>query len=106
MYHNLDPEFFTVALSGVGPEGAGLNTFEYLDEAKENARLASGIGTLALRRTGVDEILVESFDDQVESSAEGASLAVWRYQDYKAKEDQKVVPTLDLYEDPDKYVNY
>ena len=105
VYHNLDPEFFTVALVGVGHEDAGHNSLEYLDEAKENVRVAAGAGAFALRRTGVDHILVEGFNEQVEASAEGACLAVWRYQDYKAKEDQRVIPTLDLYNDPDKYVH-
>ena len=104
VYHNLDPDFFAVALAGVGPEDAGLNTMENLDEAKENVRVAAATGALALRRANVDEILVEGFNEQVEASAEGACLAVWRYQDFKAKEDQKPVPTLDLYNDPDKYV--
>ncbi|PSN46964.1 Cytosol aminopeptidase [Blattella germanica] len=102
VYHNLDPEYFTVALAGVGEEDVGLNTQEYMDEAKENVRVAAGAGALALRKTGVDHIMVEGFNEQVEAAAEGSCLAVWRYQDYKAKDDQKIVPTLDLYNDPDK----
>ncbi|XP_069681159.1 cytosol aminopeptidase-like isoform X3 [Periplaneta americana] len=102
VYHNLDPEFFAVALSGLDKENAEVNTSEQLDEAKENVRVAAGVGAYELRKTGVNHILVESFNDQVEAAAEGAGLAVWRYQDNKAKEDQKPIPTLELYSDPDK----
>ncbi|XP_069680321.1 cytosol aminopeptidase-like [Periplaneta americana] len=102
VYHNLDPEFFAVALSGLDKENAEVDTSEQLDEAKENVRVAAGVGAYELRKTGVNHILVESFNDQVEAAAEGAGLAVWRYQDNKAKEDQKPIPTLELYSDPDK----
>ncbi|PSN42509.1 Cytosol aminopeptidase [Blattella germanica] len=102
VFHNLDPEYFAVALAGVGEEEVGHNTLEYLDEAKENVRIAAGAGAFAIRRTGVEHILVEGFNENVEAAAEGACLAVWRYQDYKAKDDQKIIPTLDLYFEDDK----
>ncbi|KAJ9578841.1 hypothetical protein L9F63_004945 [Diploptera punctata] len=102
VYHNLDPEYLAVAVVGIGPEDAGLNTLEYLDEAKENVRIAAGAGAHVLRKIGANRIYVEGFNDQVEAAAEGACLASWRFQKYRDVHFTKKILLLDLYNDPDK----
>lgn len=102
-FTNLDPEFFNVCLVGVGRDKAGYNRVEELDECKENVRIAAGTGVRKLRETGVTCLMVESFADPG-AAAEGAQLAVWRYQDYKAPEGQVAVATVDLYGAEDRYL--
>ncbi|KAJ9592898.1 hypothetical protein L9F63_015476, partial [Diploptera punctata] len=100
VFQNLESEYYSVAVAGLGKEDVGFNTLENLDECRENVRIAAGAGVRALRSLGIGTISVEGFG-QAEASAEGAGLAAWRFQEYRAREDRKVVPSLELYHDPD-----
>lgn len=102
-FTGLDPEYFNVCLVSVGKEEVGYNRIEELDECKENIRIAAGVGARKLRETGVTCIAFDGMGHP-ESSAEGAQLAVWRYQDFKSKEDQLKIATVDLFGDDDKCV--
>lgn len=62
---------------GLGPEKAGYNEMEAIDEGMENVRVAAGIGAQVLRHQGVDRILVEGMGFP-EQAAEGSALALWR----------------------------
>ena len=44
VFQNLGPEFYSVAVAGLGKEDVGFNTLENLDECRENGRIAAGIG--------------------------------------------------------------
>lgn len=98
---NLDPEYFNVCVVSVGKEEVGYNRVEELDECKENIRVAAGVGARKLRETGVTCINFDGMGHP-ESSAEGAQLAVWRYQDFKCKDDQIKIASVDLFGDDDK----
>lgn len=98
---NLDTDYFNVCLVGLGKEEVGYNRLEELDECRENIRIAAGVGARKLREFGVTCICFDGMGHP-ESSAEGAQLAVWRYQDYKNKENQMKIATVDLYGDDDK----
>ncbi|PSN45653.1 Cytosol aminopeptidase [Blattella germanica] len=100
VFQNLENQFSAVAVAGLGPEDVGFNTLENLDECRENVRIAAGTGVRALRSLDIGEISVEGFG-QAESAAEGAILAAWRFQQFRARENHKVVPSLELYQDPD-----
>lgn len=100
-FTNLDPEYLCVCLVCLGKEEVGYNRVEELDECKENIRIACGIGARKLRETGVTSIAFDGMG-HAESAAEGAQLAVWRYQDYKNKEDQIKIAQVDLYGEDDK----
>lgn len=106
VFTNLDPEYFNVCLVSLGREDVGYNRIEEIDECKENIRVAAGVGARKLRETGVTFICFDGMGHP-ESAAEGAQLGVWRYQDYKAKEDQIKIATVDLYgeECGDKWVD-
>ncbi|CAH1374058.1 hypothetical protein MTP99_015434 [Tenebrio molitor] len=100
VFNNIDREFWAVAVVGLGPEKAGYNEMEAIDEGMENVRVAAGIGAQVLRHQGVDRILVEGMGFP-EQAAEGSALALWRYQENKMRENQKKTPTLELFDDPD-----
>ncbi|KAJ4451386.1 hypothetical protein ANN_02848 [Periplaneta americana] len=102
VFQNVESEFYSIAVAGLGKEDVGFNTLENLDECRENVRVAAGAGARALSSLGISMISVEGFG-QAEAAAEGAALATWRFQDFKAKEDQKGVPHLELFMDADSY---
>lgn len=73
-------EFPQIAVAGLGPKDADFNHIEYLDEGKENIRIATGLGARALQKLGVQDIGVEGFN-KADAAAEGATLGVWYYTD-------------------------
>ena len=50
MFNDLGEEFFGVAIGGLGPEGAGYNEDETLNECKENIRVAAAVASQALQK--------------------------------------------------------
>lgn len=100
VFNNLDPEYSSVAVIGLGKEGLGFSVLEGLDQGMENARVGAGIGCKKLRDQGCTHIFVDPME-YAEQAAEGGALAIWRYQDNKIKDDRKKNPKLELYESPD-----
>ncbi|KAL1122430.1 hypothetical protein AAG570_002761, partial [Ranatra chinensis] len=100
VYTNVHIDFACVAVTGLGPEGEGIDSLESLDKCKENIRIAAGVAATNLQANGMNSLLVEGFTN-AEAAAEGASLAVWKYQEYKNKQDQTGNVKLELYHDPD-----
>ncbi|VEN51679.1 unnamed protein product, partial [Callosobruchus maculatus] len=100
VFYNIDPEFSLVAVAGLGRECQGYDVFEQMDEGKEAIRIASATGCKALQKMRVERVFVESFGHS-ESAAEGSALGVWLYQEKKNVKLQKVIPTLELYDDCD-----
>lgn len=100
VFHNLGHEFYAVAVSCAGPESLGFDSNEMLNECKEGIRMAVGAGVRELEKCKIGHIMVEGFSN-AEAAAEAASLAVWRWQDLKAKENTAVEAKVDLYDDPD-----
>lgn len=49
VFNNIDQEFRSLAIVGVGLEGIGFNELEMLDEGMENVRVAAGIGARSLQ---------------------------------------------------------
>lgn len=66
----------------------------------EAVRQGAGSGAQLLKGQGVQRILVEGLGHP-EQAAEGSALALWRYQEMRCKEKQEIVPTLELFDDPD-----
>lgn len=94
---DVSAEFPQIAVAGLGPEDVDFNPVEYLDEGKENVRMATGLGTRALQKMGVQDIGVEGFN-KAEAVAEGATLGVWYYSD------KEVETNVTLQEGGDPYV--
>lgn len=85
---------------GLGPKALGYNDIEAIDEAREAVRVGAALGAAELQRQNVTHILIEGFG-KPEHAAEGAALAVWKYQENKARQQWAVVPTLELHDDAD-----
>jgi aminopeptidase len=98
-FQNLDPEFFAVTVVGLGIEDLGFNPLENMDECKETIRVAAAVGARKLKAIGMRQIFCEGFG-HTESAAEGANLAVWRYQGQRSIKKKPIV--LELYHDDDK----
>ncbi|ALC41679.1 S-Lap8 [Drosophila busckii] len=96
LFSNLDKEFSHVAVIGVGKEGAGYNEEEVLDEGMENARVAAAAGARYLQYQGAQNVHVDSME-YPEQAAEGAAMAVWRYNANKRKQNRMQVPKLHMY---------
>lgn len=100
IFNNVDQEFWSIAVVGLGREKLGYNEMEAIDEGMEAARAAAGKGAQLLKHQGVSRILIEGLGHP-EQAAEGSALALWRYQENRRKENQEVIPTLELFDDPD-----
>ncbi|KAM7349252.1 cytosol aminopeptidase-like [Cochliomyia hominivorax] len=100
IFNNVDQEFRSVAVIGLGQEGAGFNDLEMIDDGMENARIAAGIGARTLQMQGCSEIFIDSME-YPEQAAEGSALAVWRYNDNKLKQHRINIPKLELFDSPD-----
>ncbi|EDW01092.1 cytosol aminopeptidase [Drosophila grimshawi] len=96
LFNGLDGEYSTVAVVGMGPADAGYNELEELDEGMENIRIAAGTGARALQVQGMVEVHVDGMD-YPEQAAEGAALALWRYNINKLKKNRLVTPKLQMY---------
>nr|NP_001097338.1 loopin-1, isoform C [Drosophila melanogaster]NP_611134.1 loopin-1, isoform A [Drosophila melanogaster]AAF57988.1 loopin-1, isoform A [Drosophila melanogaster]AAL28232.1 GH12543p [Drosophila melanogaster]ABV53819.1 loopin-1, isoform C [Drosophila melanogaster]ACU00259.1 AT30376p [Drosophila melanogaster] len=96
LFSGFEGEYQAVAVVGVGKQGAAYNENEELDEGMENVRVAAGTGARALQLQGMYEVHVDSMD-YPEQAAEGAALAVWRYNANKRKKNRIQTPKLDMY---------
>lgn len=102
VFYDLDPKFAYVAVAGLGTECLAFSKAEKMDESKEAIRIAAGTGAKALNQLLPLEIHVESFGN-AEAAAEGASLAIWKFAEYRNILDTQKPPTstLHLYDDCD-----
>ncbi|KAK5650425.1 hypothetical protein RI129_001454 [Pyrocoelia pectoralis] len=98
--NNLTKDFWSIAVVDLGKENAGFSQTELIDQGLENVRSGAGIGVRKLAQQGVKRILVESLG-KPEQAAEGAALAVWRYQENRSKEHWKPIPSLELFDSTD-----
>lgn len=100
IFNNLDAEFNSVAVIGLGRPDVGYNELESIEEGMESVRLAAAVGALRLDKQGCQMIFVDSMDC-AEAAAEGSALAIWKYQDNLMREKQKCIPKLELFDSPD-----
>ncbi|XP_030383836.1 cytosol aminopeptidase [Scaptodrosophila lebanonensis] len=96
LFSGLEGEYNAVAVVGVGASNASYNELEELDEGMENVRIAAATGARALQLQRMDEVHVDGMD-YPEQAAEGAALAVWRYNANKRKKYRLPTPKLDMY---------
>lgn len=96
LFSGFEGEYKAVAVVGAGRHGAAYNENEELDEGMENVRVAAGTGARALQLQGMYEVHVDAFD-YPEQAAEGAALAVWRFNANKRKKNRLHTPKLDMY---------
>ncbi|XP_030558082.1 cytosol aminopeptidase [Drosophila novamexicana] len=96
MFNNVDKEFSSVAVIGLGQEGIGYDAEEVLDVGMENARVAAAVGARFLQYQGAQTVFVDGME-YPEQAAEGAAMAVWRYNVNKRKNNRMHIPKLELY---------
>lgn len=100
LFYNVNEEFGVVCVVGLGKECQGYDVYEQMDEGKEAIRIASAAGCKALQPFNFHRVYIESFG-HAESSAEGAALGVWLYQEKRRRENRVHIPGLVLYNDCD-----
>lgn len=97
-FYNLHPDYPVVSVVGLGPQNAGHNSDEEVDEKRENIRSSIAIAAKSVREeNGVDEIHFDACGDP-EASAEGANLALWHFDELKSKKYKKKVVKVDIYQ--------
>lgn len=101
LFNNIDKEFTNVAVVGCGAEGAGINEEEMIDEGMENTRVAAAVGSRALQMQGCQVVFVDGMEHP-EQAAEGAAMAVWRYNMNRRKNHRMAIPKLELYGSSDR----
>lgn len=96
IYNNIDTEFRSIAVVGLGKSDVSFNKIEVYDEARENARVAAAIGVRALfdeecKTIGIDDM------EHAECVAEGSTLALWRYQENISDSRRRIIPNVSVY---------
>lgn len=99
-FNNIYPDYSTICVVGLGPNGQGLNEAESIIEPLENVRVAAGKGFKALEKQGCTHIYLDSMNHP-EQAAEGASLASFKFQMNKIQWEKKPVPKLELFDQSD-----
>ncbi|XP_054167234.1 cytosol aminopeptidase-like [Oppia nitens] len=85
VFYGLSPTHPVVAVVGLGPNNAGYNDSEEIDEDRENIRSAISVGTRTLRDLGsIDQIDVDDCGDGV-AAAEGSHLILYNYDELKGE---------------------
>lgn len=79
VFYNLESNFASIALCGLGDKNLGYNSQEQIDESKEAIRIAAATGCKELQKIDTIKIYVEGFGD-AECAAEGAALSLWQFQ--------------------------
>lgn len=101
LFNNVDADYTSMAVVGLGKRGLEHNQLEGLEEGMEAARVAAAVGTRALADEGCGSIDIDSMGHP-ESVAEGSSLAKWCFQENKSESGKRHVPTLRLYDAVDQ----
>ncbi|XP_059617418.1 cytosol aminopeptidase-like [Phlebotomus argentipes] len=94
--NGLSGDFYSVAIVGLGTKEVGFSVPESLDMGLENVRVAAALGALKLRDDCVAEISLDPMGHP-EEVAEGATLALWEYQDNRRVEDRQRAVALECY---------
>ncbi|XP_071477827.1 cytosol aminopeptidase-like [Diadema antillarum] len=88
VFYDINQEFSSVAVVGLGKKSAGHNELEVLDEGRENVRAAVATGVKQLREVGCKTVAVDPCND-AEAAAEGCLLSLFEYDDLKAEASRK-----------------
>jgi cytosol aminopeptidase len=100
VFNDFHEEYESVAVVGLGRDGAAYNLVEGIDQGMENVRIAAGKAALELREVGCNNIFVDPME-YAEQAAEGCSLALWRFQENLMAHKCIETPKLELFESDD-----
>lgn len=89
--YELTPEYPIAAVVGLGPENAGFNEQEMVEDKRQNIRGGVALGSRVLRELGnVNEVLIDDCGD-AEAAAEGSILGLWYFDELKSPKYKKPV---------------
>lgn len=88
-----------MAVAGLG-DASKWDELDEINGAKENVRIAASSGVKALTACKIGRIEVEDLED-AKAAAEGALLANYKFQEFKAKDKQTTLPAVSLAENAD-----
>ncbi|GAB0099867.1 cytosol aminopeptidase [Sergentomyia squamirostris] len=97
IFHNIDPVFSTVVVTGLGHDCLDFDRDENMDQSKEAIRTAAALGCQKLQKLRTVEIQVEDFG-HAESAAEGAALGIWTHNQYRSQSSRLIEPQIVLHE--------
>ncbi|KAL1122893.1 hypothetical protein AAG570_003218, partial [Ranatra chinensis] len=97
IYYKPSCEYDAVALVGLGKECDGYNKEEEIEEGRENVRVAAAVGAQSLQGIDCTHVFVEDFGD-AEAAAEGVTLGLFTYQEWKDLNKRKKIPIVEGYE--------
>lgn len=100
IFYDIDPLFPIICVVGLGIECAGYDEDEQMDKGKENVRIAAATGCKCMTQFGLTKLYMEGLG-HAESTAEGAALAMWLFQEFKNSKNRKNLTALELYDDTD-----
>ncbi|XP_055680590.1 cytosol aminopeptidase-like [Lutzomyia longipalpis] len=99
--NGLPGDFHSVAIVGLGSRERSFCEKEMMDVGLENVRVAAALGSLRLRDDYISEISLDPMGHP-EQAAEGATLALWEYQDNRMVECRRPAVALECYQCPDE----
>ncbi|GLV41751.1 Sperm-Leucylaminopeptidase 7 [Carabus blaptoides fortunei] len=105
LFWGLDSTYRSIAVVGLGDQCLAYNTLEEIDEKKEAIRIAANVGYKNLKQVGMTHIELDDMSD-AESAAEGATLASWKFNEYKTKKEDTVEPKVTLYTESQEQCNW
>ncbi|XP_055317163.1 cytosol aminopeptidase-like isoform X2 [Sitodiplosis mosellana] len=93
--------YTAVSVVGLGDGAKDWDALEKIDGEKENVRIAAGVGVKALAANKIFNIELDDLES-AQSAAEGAHLASYIYQEFRAADKQKKIPELQVLSDSSK----
>lgn len=101
IFNNIDPEFRSIAVVGLGARDSAYHNLETLEVGMENARVAAAIGLRQLTDEGCGTVHIDAMDN-AECAAEGSHLANWKFQGNRNQDDRSICPKLELYDSSER----
>ncbi|XP_072025837.1 cytosol aminopeptidase-like [Amphiura filiformis] len=96
LLYGVHEDYNSVAVVGLGKATAGYDEDEEVDTKKENIRAAVAAGVKQLRESGVRDVDVDPCSD-AEAAAEGATLALYSYDELKEQNKRKKLVNLSVH---------
>lgn len=100
VFNNIDSQFKSISVVGLGTEGIGYDSLEALDVGMENVRIAAAVGAKQLQKDGCTHIMVDPME-YTEQAAEGSALSVWLHQENKTLANRCIIPKFEVFESSD-----
>lgn len=98
--HNINVDFDTVAVVGLGQKDIGFDAIECINQSMENVRIAAGMGVNILHSQRCTDICIDSMN-YPEQAAEGSFLSAWKYEEHLSEQNRTQNVNLKVYGEND-----